>query len=137
MEMSKHKASDSGTADSCLGEIYIVDDEPMLLELASVILEPLGYRIRTFRTPEAAISEFKAAHPQPELIITDYAMHTMNGMELIEACRQIRPDQKTLLLSGTVGPDIYGDSPVRPDQFLAKPYQAKQLVDIVKAMLPG
>jgi CheY-like chemotaxis protein len=127
----------SWSANERGGVIYVVDDEPMLLELASVILEPLGYIVRTFRTPETAISEFKEAEPQPLLIITDYAMHTMNGMELIEACRRIRPDQKILLLSGTVGPDIYHDTPVRPDRFLAKPYQAKQLVETVKSILPG
>ncbi len=125
-----------GTAERSGGEIYVVDDEPMLLELASVILEPLGYRIKTFRTAEAAIIEFRAAQPRPELIITDYAMHAMNGMELIEACRKISPAQKTLLLSGTVGPDIFQNTPTRPDRFLAKPYQAKQLVETVKSMLP-
>ncbi|HVM48453.1 MAG TPA: response regulator [Candidatus Acidoferrum sp.] len=117
-------------------EIYIVDDEPMLLELATVILEPLGYRVKTFRSPETAVEEFKAAERRPALIITDYAMHNMNGMELIEACRRIQPSQKTLLLSGTVGPDIYHDLPVKPDRFLAKPYQARQLADAVKSMLP-
>lgn len=134
-EMNKPMASGSG--DNRGGEIYVVDDEPMLLELASVILQPLGYRIRTFQIPETAISEFKAAQPKPVLVITDYAMHTMNGMELIEAFRQIRPDQKTLLLSGTVGPDVYHDMPVQPDQFLAKPYHAKQLVETVKSLLSG
>ena len=134
--MNKHIAREPGAGNGGHAEIYIVDDEPMLLELASVILEPLGYRVKTFRTPEAAIDEFKSAKPQPDLIITDYAMHTMNGIELIEACRRIRPAQKTLLLSGTVGPDIYHDTPVQPDRFLAKPYQAKQLVEVVKSMLP-
>jgi ATP-dependent Lon protease len=136
METNKPRDSSSPPAHSRGAEIYVVDDEPMLLELASVILEPLGYSIRTFRSPEAAVSEFKAAHPQPVLIITDYAMHNMNGMELIEACRRICPEQKVVLLSGTVGPDIYDDTPVRPDCFLAKPYQAKQLVDTVKSILP-
>ena len=137
METNKLMADRSGAANRGGGEIYVVDDEPMLLELATVILQPLGYRIKTFRTPEAAISEFKSAESPPALIITDYAMHTMNGLELIEACRRIQPAQKTLLLSGTVGPDIYHSTPTQPDHFLAKPYQAKQLVDAVKSMLPN
>jgi CheY-like chemotaxis protein len=133
--MSEPTIKKSEAAGSSGGVIYLVDDEPMLLELAAVILEPLGYRIETFRDPEAALRAFTAAQTKPALIITDFAMHTMNGMELIEACRRILPKQKTLLLSGTVGPDIYYHTPVRPDAFLAKPYQAKQLVDAVKAML--
>jgi len=115
--------------------IYVVDDEPMLLELASVILEPLGYTIETFRAPESALRAFTAAEPQPALIITDYAMHTMTGLELAEACRRIQPKQKVLLLSGTVGPEITHTSPVKPDRFLAKPYQAKQLIDAVRSIL--
>ena len=136
MEMNKTMVNESASANGGDAEIYVVDDEPMLLELASVILEPLGYRIKTFRSPEAAIKEFKSAQPQPALIITDYAMHTMNGLELIEACRRIHPSQKTLMVSGTVGPEIYEDNPTRPDLFLAKPYQAKELIEAVKAMLP-
>jgi len=115
--------------------IYVVDDEPMLLELASVVLEPLGYTLETFRGAESALQAFKAAEPPPALVITDYAMHTMTGMELVVACRQIRPRQKTLLVSGTVGVEIFRDAPVKPDRFLAKPYQAKQLIDAVKALL--
>jgi len=115
--------------------IYIVDDEPMLLELASVILEPLGYTIETFRDPENALRAFRAADPPPLLIIADYAMHTMNGLELAEACRQIRSGQKVLLVSGTVGQDIYRHAPVKPDRFLAKPYQSKQLIEAVEAIL--
>jgi CheY-like chemotaxis protein len=117
--------------------IYVVDDEPMLLELASVILEPLGYDIKTFRLPDAAVDAYKSAQKRPALIITDYAMHNMNGMDLLEACRRVNPAQKILLVSGTVGPDIYAKSPSKPNQFLAKPYHAKELIDVVKSTLAG
>lgn len=115
--------------------IYVVDDEAMLLELATVILEPRGYVVRTFRDPGSALEVFTETRPRPALIITDYAMHNMNGMMLIEACRKLEPEQKILLLSGTVGPEIYHQSRVKPDRFLEKPYQARQLLDVVKAML--
>jgi CheY-like chemotaxis protein len=121
--MHELKANGLGSRQSGGALIYVVDDEPMLLELASVILEPLGYTIETFRAPETA------------LIITDYAMHTMTGLDLVEACREIRPRQKIILVSGTVGEDILRGVPVQPDRFLAKPYQAKQLIDMVEAVL--
>ena len=133
--MNEPKAKSAGSVQSGEALIYVVDDEPMLLELASVILEPLGYTIETFRAPEAALRAFKAAAHPPSLIITDYAMHTMTGLELLEACREIRPQQKALLLSGTVGADIFRGAPVKPDRFLAKPYQSKQLVEAVEALL--
>jgi two-component system cell cycle sensor histidine kinase/response regulator CckA len=117
--------------------VYVVDDEPMLLELATIILDPLGYQICTFRNPEAALAAFAQAQPRPDLVITDYAMHTMNGMELIQECRRLQPTQKILLLSGTVGEEVFQGASSKPDQFLAKPYYARQLIDLVKGMLAG
>jgi CheY-like chemotaxis protein len=133
--MKEPDAERSKSAAGGNAEIFVVDDEAMLLELALVILEPSGYRIKTFRSPEAALRAFTEAQPPPALIITDYAMHSMNGLELIEACRRIEPRQKALMLSGTVGPDVYYNAPSRPDRFLGKPYQAKDLLEAVKAVL--
>ncbi len=115
--------------------IYVVDDEPMLLELASVILEPLGHEIKTFRDPKAAVDAFAAARPHPSLIITDYAMHSMTGMDLIKACRALVPTQRILLVSGTVDENVYRDSSCKPDRFLGKPYQSRQLIDLVEGLL--
>jgi CheY-like chemotaxis protein len=115
--------------------IYLVDDEPMLLELAAAILEPLGYSVETFRSPETALRAFELAEPRPALVVTDYAMHSMTGLELASACRRIRPKQKVLLVSGTVGPEIFRDAPVQPDRFLAKPYQVKELLEVVESTL--
>ncbi len=115
--------------------IYVVDDEPMLLELATAILEPEGYRVKTFRDPELALETFCAAKPRPALLITDYAMHSMNGMQLVEQFRKLEPCQKILLVSGTVGEDIFRNAPAKPDKFLAKPYQASDLTRLVKTLL--
>ena len=115
--------------------IYVVDDEPMLLELAALVLDPWGYQLQTFRDPEAAMQSFTAANPRPAIVITDYAMLRLNGMDLVKRCKQLQPEQKVILISGTVGQEIFRDEPVMPDRFLAKPYEAKQLVDMVKAVL--
>jgi Response regulator containing CheY-like receiver, AAA-type ATPase, and DNA-binding domains len=134
-DMNEQKPSANSKPKTDARLIYVVDDEPMLLELAAVILQPLGYAIKTFRDAASALESFTAAKPYPVLLITDYSMHAMNGMDLIKACRQLQPQQKILLISGTVGEDIYRNSNEKPDQFLAKPYHSKQLVDAVEALL--
>jgi CheY-like chemotaxis protein len=111
--------------------IFAVDDEPMLLELATMVIEPLGFRVETFRDPIAAVRAFSLANPLPELILTDYSMHQMNGLDLIRDCRRIHPPQKILIVSGTVSEDIYKDSPYKPDAFLAKPYQTVTLARFI------
>ena len=134
--MNERKISSNSKAQNDNNLIYVVDDEPMLLELASVILQPLGYTVKTFHDATSALEAFQAAKPFPVLVITDYSMHAMNGMDLIKACREIQPHQKIVLISGTVGEDIFRNSPEKPDQFLAKPYHSKQLVEVVERLLP-
>ena len=135
--MNEPKNSGSAGGNSPGALIYVVDDEPMLLELATVILEPLGYTVRTFRDPDLALSSYTAAKPRPALLITDYAMHQMNGLALMEACRKLQPRQRVLLISGTVDQEVYRHARIKPDRFLPKPYTARQLADFVKQMVQG
>jgi CheY-like chemotaxis protein len=117
--------------------IFVVDDEPMLLELAETLLTPSGYSIQTFPDPSVALRAFAQAERRPDLIITDYAMHPMTGLDLIRECRQINPRQKILMVSGTVDEDIFANSRVKPDRFLAKPYQGKHFLHVVETLLQG
>ena len=133
--MTESKDSGSGSGKSGKALIYVVDDEPMLLEMASAILESSGYAFQTFSDPAQALDAFKSAPSLPALIITDYAMHSMNGAALIAACRKIHPRQKILLVSGTIDEQVCLNSPAKPDRFLAKPYQAKHLLDTLQSLL--
>jgi len=110
--------------------IFVVDDEPMLLDLAAAILEPLGYDVRTFRDPQTALAEFSKA--KPAVVVTDYTMSGMSGIDLIHECKRVNPGQKTILLSGTVDQHIYADDKAKPDTFLAKPYQVGEFIKSVQ-----
>ena len=112
--------------------IFIVDDEPMLLELAAAVLEPLGYDVRTFTSPEAAMAEFPIA--RPAVIVTDFAMGKMSGLDLIRECKGMVPLQKIMLLSGTVDEQAFRNCAAKPDVFLAKPYQINDLVESVQRL---
>jgi DNA-binding response OmpR family regulator len=112
--------------------VFVVDDEPQLLELAEAILSAEGWHVRTFRDPEVALAEFAA--DRPVVVITDYAMGRMTGMDLIRECRRLNPAQKLVLVSGTVDEHVFSDAPVKPDRFLSKPYQIHELTDIVRAL---
>lgn len=114
--------------------IFVVDDEVMLLDLAEVILEPEGFDVRTFRDAESALAEYAAAKPPPLVVITDYAMGDMNGLSLIRECRRLHPDQRTILVSGTVDESIYANVEIKPDCFLGKPYNAEQLAATVRTL---
>ncbi len=134
MSASPTKPNGSQSADS-RPLIFAVDDEPMLLELATMILQAAGYRVETFRDPLVAVRAFSLANPLPVLIVTDFAMHRMNGLDLIRDCRQIHPQQRILMVSGTVDETVYRDSAHKPNAFLAKPYSATQFTALVNELV--
>jgi CheY-like chemotaxis protein len=117
--------------------IFVVDDEPMLLEMAVMILEPLHFLVRTFRDAQSALAEYSTADPRPALIVTDYAMHSMTGIDLIRECRRIHPKQKIILVSGSVDESICNKVEARPDRFLAKPYQVSDFVALIQSLATG
>jgi two-component system, chemotaxis family, chemotaxis protein CheY len=123
----------SNQTDKAPATIFVVDDEPMLLELAMTILQPLGFNVRAFRDPKQALAEYPAA--KPAIVVTDFAMGEMNGMELVRECKRINPRQKTILLSGTVTEQVFASAQHKPDFFLAKPYQVSEFVESVQALL--
>jgi DNA-binding response OmpR family regulator len=113
--------------------VFVVDDEPMLLELAAIIIKSMGYEVRTFRDPETALKEYILA--PPDLVITDYAMGRMSGMDLIRECRRLSQKQKMILISGTVDEHVFADAMVRPDRFLTKPYQFTEFSSCIRELL--
>jgi DNA-binding response OmpR family regulator len=62
-------------------------------------------------------------------------MHEMDGLQLIRECRRINPQQKILLVSGTVDEAVFVGTGVKPDRFLAKPYKPAMLLGFVRELL--
>jgi DNA-binding NtrC family response regulator len=135
MVMSRMSHPESNGVARAPSTVFVVDDEQMLLDLAEMILEPAGFQVCLFIDPQKALAEYIAAQSPPDVLVTDYAMAGMNGMELIRECKRINPRQKTILLSGTVDESIYTQSEVKPDHFLAKPYQINKLVEVLHSLI--
>jgi DNA-binding NtrC family response regulator len=115
--------------------IYVVDDEPMVGEVVEILLQMEGLQPKLFQDPGVAMMDFLGANPRPELLITDFVMGSMNGMELIDNCKQIQPNLKTILFSGNVGEKITASYSVKPDRFVSKPFQPKVLIEVIRSLL--
>ncbi len=133
MNASSANRSEGAKARAAL--IYVVDDEPMILDLARAILIPEGHRVECFRDPATALQAFAAQEPRPDLVIADFNMHPMNGFEFLQAMRRIHPAQRVLMISGAVSASFFDSVACRPNRFLAKPYKAGQLLEAVQALL--
>jgi len=114
---------------------YLVDDEPMLLDLNEAVMRSMGFDVRRFRAAEIAFEAYRVAPIKPCIVITDYSMHRMTGLELIEQCRKLCPDQKVLMVSGTVDASVFENSPHKPDRFMTKPYSTDRFTEAVKALV--
>jgi CheY-like chemotaxis protein/anti-sigma regulatory factor (Ser/Thr protein kinase) len=78
--------------------ILAVDDDALVLMNTQAMLEDLGHRVIPAMSGEEALA---AARREPiDLIITDYAMPQMNGVQLVEAIRAERPGVRAVLATG-------------------------------------
>ena len=133
--MAAPKKSAPGHARKRKPLVYLVDDEPTLLDLLEISLQADGYTLKKFLDPEEALTSFLSARPQPDLLVTDYALGKMNGLDLIEQCKHANPDLKIVMVSGTASAEIALRSPVKVDRFLGKPYQPATLSELVRGVL--
>jgi DNA-binding NtrC family response regulator len=115
--------------------IFIVDDEALLGQLATTVLEEAGFATRCFLDPEEVLRVVRDDGERPDLLVTDFVMGTMTGLELIEQCKNCHPGLRTILLSGTVTESHLSAFPVKPDHFMPKPYRVGAFVKLVMATL--
>jgi DNA-binding NtrC family response regulator len=80
--------------------LLLVDDNPSGLAARKMVLAELGYEITTAPNAESAIELFRQS-PFP-LMVTDSKMPGKNGVELIQAIREIAPATRVVLISGFV-----------------------------------
>lgn len=115
--------------------VFIVDDEALLGQLADAILSDAGYRTRTFIDPREVLRAVRDEGERPHLLLTDYVMGPMTGLELIEECRKVHPKLRTILLSGTVSHDYLTKFKTQPDHFIPKPCPVTTLIKTVDQTL--
>jgi len=80
--------------------ILLVDDEALILEVASAMLETLGYRVVTAGGGEAAIAVLENPESRIDLVILDLIMPGMDGSRTFDRIREIRPAMPVMLSSG-------------------------------------
>jgi CheY-like chemotaxis protein len=115
--------------------IYVVDDDPDIVNLLRHILDMEGFEVCSFTNPEEALAEFKSTRRRPDMLVTDYCMEPMNGLELISRCRQTKPDLKTVVISGMVDENDFRKLPAKTDGFIAKPFKVSNLIETLNETL--
>ena len=82
------------------GTILLVDDEEMIIDVASQVLKKLGYEILTARHGKEAIEIYRQNSQRIAIVILDLIMPEMGGGETYDRLKELDPDVKVLLSSG-------------------------------------
>lgn len=83
--------------------LLIVDDDEQILNVLARLLAEEGYQISTASDPLTALNLLSAS--RFDLLITDYRMPEMTGLELIRDAKRLHPDLAAILISGFAVPD--------------------------------
>lgn len=116
--------------------VLMVEDEPAILKLGATILERQGYTVLTATTPSQAIRVVAEQGDAIHLLITDVVMPEMNGRDLVERLRAVKPDLKCLYISGYTADAIAHHGVLEPGvRFLQKPFSILDLATRVRQVL--
>jgi two-component system, OmpR family, alkaline phosphatase synthesis response regulator PhoP len=114
--------------------ILLVDDEPSIIQLARMYLEREGFRIDSANDGEAALDQ--VARGQPALVVLDVMLPKLDGFEV---CRRLRASQNSTAILMLTARDEDIDKilglELGADDYLTKPFNPRELVARVKAIL--
>jgi len=118
--------------------ILLVDDEEMIVQLESKVLERIGYRVTSCRNGADALAVFSETPEDFDLVITDMNMPNMTGDQLAREVLTIRPDIPIIICTG-FSDKISRDeaTAIGVKEFLMKPVAVSEMSRKVRAVLDG
>jgi DNA-binding NtrC family response regulator len=105
--------------------VLLVDDEVQVLNSLARLLRRRGFEVRTTTSPREALELLHAA--PADVVIADFKMTEMTGMELLEEVGRLHPRVQRLLLTGYADLESRGKDTVGV-HILAKPWDSDELM---------
>jgi signal transduction histidine kinase len=116
--------------------ILLVEDEPGILEVTTMLLESFGYRTLSTTKASEAIKLAEEHAGTIDLLMTDVIMPEMNGRDLAQHIQSLRPNIKQLFMSGYTADIIANQGKLEEGvNFIQKPFSFKTLADKVRSAL--
>jgi CheY-like chemotaxis protein len=122
------------SVETTASHILLVEDEAILRELAAENLLEAGYRVVEAGDGTAGLEALRS-DLRIDLLLSDIKLPGMNGYELAEAAKALRPQLKVILMTG------YAPTPLPPKlehvvyRVLQKPFEIETLPDMIAAAL--
>jgi DNA-binding NtrC family response regulator len=106
--------------------IMVIDDEKIVGDMAKMSLEQEGYDVETFLNAEPALARLQ--EKKFDVVVTDYKMKGIDGMEVLKTVRRLYPDTKVIMITAFANLDAAIEA-LRSDvhDFFPKPVKIKEL----------
>ena len=133
----------AGGATACRGErrgaaksaetILLVDDEAIVRDVATIILERAGFAVLSAVDGQDALDIFRSFSGSVDCVVLDMTMPRLGGEETFRQLRRLRPDLPIILSSGYNEDQVLAHSGFAG--FIHKPYRPEDLIDKVREAL--
>ena len=135
-EQRREKSPKEVVAQHGRETILLVEDEPAILEITTMMLEMQGYTVLEANTPGEAIRIARENPGEIHLLLTDVVMPEMNGRDLARNILSLYPDIKRLFMSGYTA-NVIAHHGVLDDgvHFIQKPFSLNDLCTKVRDAL--
>jgi CheY-like chemotaxis protein len=114
------------------GRILVVDDAPDVLVTVGAFLRHAGFAVTSVNSGDEAMAKLLSGD-RFDAMVTDYAMHGLNGIDLLQQAREIDEAMPGLVISGFYGADSARS--IDESLFLHKPFSRADLVERVRTMI--
>ena len=118
------------------GRILVVDDEPLIREMAREVLENGGYTVDEAADGQFGLEKYQQEHGAYDLVILDLVMPRLHGFQVMDRILQLDPGARILISSGFSPdnrPELTQPAPRRG--FLPKPYRSRDLLEQVGKLI--
>ena len=131
---NSHHAFDAGHGETML----VIDDEPTVRMLVVDVLQEAGYRVLEAEDGPQGLKILQSA-ARIDLLITDVGLPGgMNGRQVADAGRTVRPNLKVLFVTGYAENSVVGNGHLDPGmQVMTKPFTIEMLGNKVRAIIDG
>lgn len=128
------------------GRVLVVDDKPEVRRVIAAFLRKAGFEVIEAGGGGDVLDGVMCSGPGFDVLVTDYAMPGMDGVELVHHARELRPTLPVLVISGHAGSREYGSGSgsgmglehLPADVVvLRKPVRREELVRVVKRLIEG
>ena len=129
LDFGPSRASGIAKMETLPPRILLVDDEKHVRESLYTLLEREGYDVLASSNGADALNIFRLSVRPIDLLVTDYNMPEMSGLELARECSRLSGELRVLYVSGS-RPDeeLQADLQMRQRGFLAKPFRGGDLL---------